>query len=414
MGISLLIYNIGLGAYHMGIQFSAPFNPKAQKWVAGRKDWHAQLQRLLNGKPVIWVHCASLGEYEQGKPVIDALEVLYPQKQVLVSFYSPSGYGVVKLREPQRAIIYLPPDSANNAERFLSILKPQLAIFIKYEFWYHYLSQLNQNQVPTLLVSGIFRKGQPFFKPWGGLHRQMLASFEHLFVQDAASEELLKGIGFQNVIVSGDTRFDRVGDILLKPKPFTIVESFVGSAPVFVAGSTWPADDEMLLSILPQLINKGWKVIIAPHDIHAAHIQQLQRSLGDMAITYSAAESSVSQQKDILIIDSVGLLAHIYKYGKLAYIGGGFGKGIHNTLEAAANGLPVIFGPNYDRFKEAQDLVEMGGAWPIKDVTELTALVKFFLENPVALKSSSEVAREYTSTNQGATALVMGYLEGLA
>lgn len=407
MGIARLLYNLGLGAYHAGIKLSAPFNPKARLWVDGRVGWQKQLSDILNGQPTIWVHCASLGEYEQGKPIIDALETQYPKKQVVVSFYSPSGYEVVKRKEPQRAIIYLPPDSADNASEFLRLLKPQLAIFVKYEFWYHYLHQLKQQGTPTLLVSGIFREGQPFFKPWGGLHREMLGCFTHLFVQDGASEKLLQSIGITKVTISGDTRFDRVLALQNHSIALPHIERFVGNTPTLIAGSTWPADEELLITLIPELLNHGWKLIIAPHDIHIAHIQELQQTLEGKAISYSAWESNPNQDFPVLIIDSVGMLAHIYQYGQLAYIGGGFGKGIHNTLEAAAQGLPIVFGPNYQKFKEAVDLVEHKAAWSIQNYAELAEVAFPLLKNPDNLSAPSQRAKAYVQEQQGATERIM-------
>lgn len=405
MGLQRLLYNIGLGAYHKGIQFYAPFNVKAQQWVAGRKNWQAQLASMLGDKPVIWVHCASLGEYEQGKPIIEALEKRYPGWLVLTSFYSPSGYEVVKRREPHRPIIYLPPDNEANAKAYITMLKPTMAFFIKYEFWYYYLLCLHQQRIPTYLVSGIFRAGQPFFKSWGALHRTMLDAFTHFFVQDNTSMALLQGIGYSNVTISGDTRFDRVGDILANPQPLTVMANFKGASPLFIAGSIWPADEVVLLPILPSLISQGWKVVLAPHDIQPQHIERLQKMLGSQAVLYSNCSPQNIEPK-VLIIDNVGLLAHVYKYGNVAYIGGGFGKGIHNVLEPAANGLPVVFGPRYDKFKEARDLVAQGGAWPIGSFAQLQAIMQKLLGGD-ARAIAGTAAQNYVINNQGATERVL-------
>lgn len=409
MGLYSLLYDIGLGAYHTGIKLSSPFNKKANQWVAGRKDWQTNLKAILDGRPVMWVHCASLGEYEQGKPVIEALELEQPGKQVLVSFYSPSGYEVVKRREPNRAIVYLPADNRSNAKEFLQTVNPVLAIFIKYEFWYHYLQFLRWHKVPTILVSGIFRSSQSFFKPWGGLHREMLGCFSHFFVQDDDSRGLLQGIGLNNVTVAGDTRFDRVVAIQGNPQKLPLVEQFKADAPIFIAGSTWPADEEVLLPLLPDLIAKGWKVIIAPHNIDGQHITQLQKTLGDKATTYSEADLS----KDILVVDNVGLLASMYQYAELAYVGGGFGKGIHNTLEAAANGLPVIFGPNYHKFKEARDLVHIGGAFPVGNFTELKLRINTLMGESEYV-NASQATLQYVNSNTGATNQVVQWISQMA
>ncbi len=411
MGLSRLLYDIGVGAYHAGIKTTAPFNAKAKLWVDGRTGWQEKLPAILNSKPVIWVHCASLGEYEQGKPVIEALEQEYPNKQVLVSFFSPSGYEAVKRKEPQRAIVYLPIDTEANAKQFLQMVNPTLAIFIKYEFWYHYLQYLRGHKVPTILVSGIFRASQPFFKPWGRLHRDMLESFSHFFVQDDESKRLLGDIGFNNVAVSGDTRFDRVAAIQRNPQLLPKIEAFKADAPIFIAGSTWPADEKLLLPYVPALLANGWKVIIAPHDIDSGHIKGLQQALGEAATTYTEFDNT--QPKNVLIIDNVGILANIYQYAELAYIGGGFGKGIHNALEAAANGLPVLFGPKYQKFKEAKDLVGLGGAFVIKNLEEL-ALRGGIFHNEEAYTKAAQAASQYVKEHTGATAKVMQWIKQMA
>lgn len=414
MGFGQLLYNLGLGAYHTGIKLSAPFNPKAKQWVAGREHWQQKLKQLLDGRPVVWVHCASLGEYEQGKPVIEAIEQAYPSKQVLVSFYSPSGYEVVKRREPQRAITYLPADSPKNAKEFLQITAPVLAIFIKYEFWYHYLMGLKVRSTPTLLVSGIFRPSQPFFKPWGALHREMMGAFSHFFVQDQPSAQLLNNLGIKHVTISGDTRFDRVNAILQNPVELPIIEQFATGNPVFIAGSTWPADEEILLPKLDDLLTQGWKVIIAPHDIHPAHIARLRQVLGNKAITYTQASSgAISPSHTMLVIDNVGLLAHAYKYATVAYIGGGFGKGIHNVLEAAANGLPIIFGLRYHKFKEARDLVDIGGAIPVGSYADFSNALDSLSKNKDNLERTANLCRAYVAQNTGATNSIMAQLPPL-
>ncbi len=406
MGLSSLLYNIGVGAYHLGIKIAAPFNAKAQLWVKGRKDWQDNLRAALTGKPLVWVHCASLGEYEQGKPVIEAIERQFLEKQILVSFYSPSGYEVVKNREPNRTIIYLPADSADNAKRFLQLANPTLAIFIKYEFWYHYLQQLKHHKVPTLLVSGIFRPSQPFFKQWGGLHREMLTCFSHFFVQDLASSQLLSGLGFRNITISGDTRFDRVVAIQSSPKKLPIIEQFKADYPIFIAGSTWPADERIVLQYLDALLTNGWKVIIAPHELNQDHIKQLLKALGDKATTYSSAE----QGKTVLVVDNVGLLANMYQYAELVYIGGGFGKGIHNILEAAANGLPVLFGPNYQKFTEARELIALGAAFSVGSYNDLALSGGIMYADEDAYAKAAQAAHQYVKSKQGATTKVMQWI----
>lgn len=408
MGLYSLLYNLGIGFYHTGIKFASPFNSKAKLWVEGRRYWIEKLKAQLDGRPVIWIHCASLGEYEQGKPLIDALEKKWPNKQVLVSFYSPSGYEVVKRKEPNRALVYLPSDSTTNAKQFLQLVKPVLAIFVKYEFWYHYLNGLRWYKVPTILVSGVFRATQPFFKPWGNLHRDMLACFTHFFVQDKASELLLQKIGLKHVSISGDTRFDRVVAIQANQERLEVIENFKADAPVFIAGSTWLEDEKILLPFSKTLVAEGWKVIIAPHELNPGRIKNLLNTLGDQVTTYSSPEPD----KWMMVIDNVGLLANAYQYAELAYVGGGFGKGIHNVLEAAACGLPIIFGPNFQKFNEARELIALGGAHSVASLQDLKLVAGVYSDEQVYARAA-KVAYKYVQENKGATQKVMQWLEHL-
>jgi len=355
-----LLYNIGAGMYHAGVKLAAPFNKKAEKWVQGRKGLIEKLEFVLKDiKDPIWIHASSLGEFEQGRPIIDALKNEYPKKKILLTFFSPSGMEVVQQKEKDLLVFYLPADTAKNAQEFLRIVKPCVAIFVKYEFWYHYLKSLNDQKVPTFIVSAIFRRSQPFFKWYGGTYRKMLGFFATIFVQDKASVELLKSIGVENVELSGDTRFDRVTQIVEKNERSEILEAFVSRASnVLVAGSTWPKDEELIANFFDNDKN-GTKLIIAPHEVHQTHIEALKNRFKDDVLLWSDPRIrkndelngiafnqdglDVLTEANILIIDTIGILSRTYKYGTIAYIGGGFGNGIHNVLEAAAYGLPIQF-----------------------------------------------------------------------
>ncbi|MEM9823753.1 MAG: glycosyltransferase N-terminal domain-containing protein, partial [Bacteroidota bacterium] len=326
-----LLYDFVLFFYHNGIRLAAFFHPKAQKWTAGRKQLFQQLPPANKKKKRVWMHCASLGEFEQGRPLLEALKQQYPKIEILLTFYSPSGYELRKNYAGANFIHYLPPDTAANANRFLQICQPDLAIFVKYEFWYHYLTQLKQNAIPSLLIAAQFRPNQLFFRSYGGFFRKMLTQFEQIFAQDHRSTQLLDQIGLSKYQVSGDPRVDRVQQIAEQKQSWPIIERFCGKQPLFIAGSTWPADEAILIPFLKDQLPNHWKVIIAPHEIHSPHLKQLQNQLPFPSQLYSRAQKQ-DEAARIMIIDNVGMLSSVYQYGRIAYIGGGFGKGIHNTL----------------------------------------------------------------------------------
>ncbi|MCB9276940.1 MAG: 3-deoxy-D-manno-octulosonic acid transferase [Lewinellaceae bacterium] len=402
-----LLYLIALRLYGFAIRLVAFFNGKAALWVAGRRQWrrsHQAMQeaRPSEGAPLVWVHCASLGEFEQGRPVIEGLKQARPGVKVLLSFFSPSGYSLRKNYEQADYVVYLPLDTPANARSFLSIWKPALAVFVKYEFWYFHLKALHQAGVPTLLVSALFRPGQLFFRSWGGPFRQVPAWFKHIFVQNEASAALLRAKGLDNFSVAGDTRIDRVMQIAEQTPAFPLVEAFCEQAHVLIAGSTWPGDEALLIPFLNHHLPEGWKAIIAPHQIRAAHIQTLSGQLQGKACIYSEADEAALRSARVLLIDNVGMLSALYQYGRLAYIGGGFGAGIHNTLEPIAFGLPVIFGPKYEKFEEARFLVSSGAGFSISQMAELHAAFDALLPE-AAYREASEKARRYLAANQGAS-----------
>lgn len=395
----LFLYNTGIYLYTLFIRIASIKNKKAAAWIKGREGLIPLIEsRLDKNKRYTWFHFASLGEFEQGRPVLEALKSENPELPVVITFFSPSGYEIRKNYALADHVFYLPTDTKANATEFIRILNPGMAIFTKYEYWYHYFEELHKNNIPLYVISGIFRKEQVFFKWYGSLHRQMLKWVSHIFVQDESSLDLLENIRVRNVTVSGDTRFDRVAENMLNVKKIPLIEEFCSDKNIFIAGSTWPEDEK----ILHYLVKKysDWKFIIAPHEVTADRINELKDLFTDH-ITYSVAgtQSLELAKRQTLIIDNIGILSSVYQYGKMAYIGGGFGKGIHNTQEALAFGLPVIFGPEYLKFKEAVELVALNGAKSISDAGELESAFLYFIAN----KQSGDVARNYIQEHTGAT-----------
>jgi 3-deoxy-D-manno-octulosonic-acid transferase len=428
----IFFYNITLFTGHVLIKLAAYFNPKAKQWVEGRKDIFYEIETALDSKPKIqnpkriWIHVASLGEFEQGKPIIERLkrgtdESSVLQPLIILTFFSPSGYEIRKNYPLADHVFYLPLDTASNAKQFLDLVKPDIAIFIKYEFWFHYLNNLKKRNIPILLVSGIFRDKQfSKWQPYAYFLKKMLTFFTHFFVQTTSSLVLLKKQGFSNVTLAGDTRIDRVARLPEEGRTFPFIEKFVGDAPVFVGGSTWQADEDVILPLLKNEQFKNWKFIFAPHDISENNIKRLEKSLNHSSFVtrYSSLESqnlsskTQNSEPEVLIIDNVGMLSALYRYGRIAYIGGGFGKGIHNTLEPIAYGLPVIFGPKYWKFEEAIQLIETGGGFVVSNQEELLNKMLFLSKN-TAYIAASEAAKNYVIDNQGATDKVIDFIEGL-
>lgn len=410
----LFIYNLGIRFYWIIITISQAFNIKAENWLKGRKKLFQKMKQEVNSeKQHIWFHFASLGEFEQGRPVIEKIKSDYPDYPVAITFFSPSGYELRKNYSLADHVFYLPLDTKRNARQFVEIINPKLAIFTKYEYWYHFFTELNRRKVPLIVISAIFRKEQLFFKWYGGLHRSMLRKVSRLFVQDAASISMLENIGITHATIGGDTRFDRVAANAEQPKDFQLVRSFCDSENVFVGGSTWPDDEKLLSKVIEQF--KDWKFIIAPHEIKPDKLKTFESLLPEKSyMRYSDLEKNgVSYETGkwrVLIIDNIGMLSSLYQYGRIAYIGGGFGVGIHNTLEAAAFGLPVIFGPNYKRFLEAKMLIAEKAAFSIRDEEELLEVMTKLQENDFRRESGS-AAKRLVSDNTGATEAIFSYLD---
>lgn len=402
------LYRIAIAIYHFLIWVAAPFSGKARLYVSGRKNWAVKLQRQteLNAR-YIWIHCASLGEFEQGRPVIEGIRHEYPEYKIVLTFFSPSGYEIRKKYPFADIVSYLPRDSARNARRFLDIIKPEKALFIKYEFWYYYITELHKRAIPLYLISGIFRKEQMFFTqmPWGEWFRNLLNKFTMLYIQDEASGILLEKAGIKKFTITGDTRFDRVASIAKSAKDIPVVNKFAANKPLLVAGSTWTPDEQLLCGIINN--QDRYKYIIAPHEVTPENVRKLERMLKKPSVRLSLANEADVHQYSVMIIDTIGLLSSLYRYGKIAYIGGGFGAGIHNVLEAATYGMPVIFGPNYSKFREARDLVGLNAAFPVSSAQELEKTLTGITDNTSVLQKASTNSMDYVNKNKGATGTII-------
>lgn len=405
--MSLLLYNLFLLLFRLGVRIASLWNKKAKQWIKGRQSFPV----IPFSEQVIWMHCASLGEFEQGRPVLEALKKRYPSYKIVLSFFSPSGYEIRKNYPGADTIIYLPIDNVINAKKLINAINPSLVVWVKYEYWYYYLTELKKRNIPVLLVSGIFRDSQPFFKWYGSIWQEMLYSFEHLFVQNENSVDLMNSIGLEkNVSIGGDTRFDRVISIAEKKEPVNHIMGFVAGKQVLVAGSTWEDDEIELIHYVKA--HPEVKFIIAPHEIDEENLADVKKEFTN-SIFYSQLQAGVlvPENINVLIIDNIGMLSKLYQYADITYVGGGFGKdGIHNILEAAVYGKPVIFGPVYEKFAEAKEMVEIGGAFSINNALELEALLDKLFKNRMELKKSCDIAKEYVYSKRGATEKVMNYV----
>jgi len=422
--LSIVLYNFFLWLYQVSIRVISPWNRKAAAWVKGRNGiFNAIRADGIKGSQRVWMHCASLGEFEQGRPVLESIRKLYPDITVIISFFSPSGYEIRKNYAGADHIFYLPMDSPGHAKRFLDLVNPNLVLWIKYDYWYYYLRELRRRQIPVLLVSPLFREDQPFFKWYGNIHRLMLDSFHAFFVQNERSAELLKTLGItRSVFVSGDTRFDRVIDIAEAFEPIPVIAAFCSDHPVIVAGSTWEEDEEELdhfANTHPDI-----RFIIAPHEIQEDHLRDME-ALFRHSIRYSDLEKQFNSQTpgiihdirdtrvpNVLIIDNIGMLSRLYYYARICYVGGGFGDdGVHNTLEAAVYGKPVITGPVIDKYIEVLDLAEAGGVIIIDNALEAESVFNRLLEDEKEYSFHSEAARTFVYARRGATEKIIRYIQ---
>lgn len=369
---------------------------------------------LVPGEKRVWFHCASLGEFEQGRTLMEKLKLKRKEIKIVLTFFSPSGYEVRKNYTGADYVFYLPLDTKANAEKFISMIAPEKVFFVKYEFWFHYLHTLHKKNIPVYLVSTIFRPGQKFFNWYGGFFRSMLKTITHFFLQDEESAALLHAIGITNYTVTGDTRFDRVVESADGLKPIPMIEKFKDGKKILVAGSTWKEDEQLIKSSFTYLTfhPSPLKLIIAPHEVNENRIREVQNFFSGYNITlFSEAKEETISSSEILIIDNIGMLSSIYQYGSYAYIGGGFGKGIHNILEAAVVGLPVFFGPNYQKFREANELIERGGAFPVRSSDELTSTLNNLITHENKCAAASKVARDYVYERKGATEKILLFLK---
>lgn len=410
-------YNIFIKLYPVGAALLSPFNDKAALWRKGRKNIFDKISNAVAGDTSlkIWMHCSSLGEFEQGRPLLEKFRQLYPSYKLVLTFFSPSGYEVQKNNKVADYIFYLPIDSKSNAKKLIQLIQPSLVVFIKYEYWYYYLKEVNQRNIPLILVSGIFFPGFAFFKWYGKLHREMLTFFTHFFVQTEDSKKLLHSININNVTVSGDTRFDRVLEITSELRQFPLIENFIGDKRTIVAGSTWTDDDEALdhfANTHPEL-----RFIIAPHDIHKERLEECCK-LYQHAMLLSQYKQAIENNQPLpdhintLIIDNIGTLKFLYRYATICYVGGGFGDdGIHNILEAAVYYKPVLFGPAFDKFYEALQLIDKGGAFDVEDAIELEEQLDELLRDEYLYRQACRIAGDYVKNNAGAAGIIMNYIQ---
>nr|WP_294922768.1 glycosyltransferase N-terminal domain-containing protein [uncultured Flavobacterium sp.] len=404
----LFLYNLLISITGFFLKIAALFSPKLKLFVDGRKNIFAILEDKIKPEDkTIWFHSASLGEYEQGLPVIEKIKEKYPAHKIIVTFFSPSGYEVRKNNTVADITIYLPLDTKSNAKQFLKLVHPELVFFIKYEFWLNYLRELKKLKIPTYLISGIFRDNQMFFKWYGGFYRKALETFTYFFVQNEDSKIKIETIGFHNVIVSGDTRFDRVNTILDRDNTLEFIETFKNNQPTIVIGSSWPKDESLLTEYINQAPSNV-KFIIAPHNIKTEQIENLKNAITKKTVLFSEKENKNLAEYTVFIIDTVGLLTKIYSYGTIAYVGGGFGNpGIHNILEPATFGIPIVIGPNYSKFAEAIELVHLGGCMVISSKGELKQTINHMLSDKNFLEEKGRICKSYIQDNKGATNTIL-------
>ncbi len=397
------LYNTAISLYSMGARVLSWRNVKARKMIDGQRRTMDYLRNVIDPDATyVWIHASSLGEFEQGRPMIEMIKSRLPEKKILLTFFSPSGYEVRKNFQGVDAVCYLPFDKPANVRKFLDLVQPEMAVFIKYEFWGNFLQELSCRNIPTYLISAIFRQSQSFFKWWGGMFRNMLRCYTHLYVQDEESRQLLAGIGVENVTIAGDTRFDRVSDIMANNIEIPQAKALTDNDSLtIVAGSSWSPDEDFLLPYFNT--HKSVKLIIAPHEVDAERIADIESRLKRKSCCLSVASVEEASRVDCLIVDCYGKLSSLYRYGDIAYIGGGFGEGIHNINEAAVYNMPVLFGPKYGKFKEAKDLIARGGAFSFKDEAGFVEIMDALTTDKSRLSQSGGVAGEYIRENLGAT-----------
>ncbi|MDD7885561.1 3-deoxy-D-manno-octulosonic acid transferase [Flavivirga sp. 57AJ16] len=406
------IYNIGIHIVHLGLKCASLFNEKIKKGMVGRRNTFKVLESHLNSSDkTLWFHCASLGEYEQGLPVFKILRAQYKQHKIVLSFFSPSGYEVRKNSPIADVVVYLPLDSKRHAKRFINILNPELTIFVKYDIWPNFLNELKRSGLRAILISAAFRKNQPYFKFYGTELRRALFTFEHIFTQNEISKTLLQSIHYNNVTVSGDTRFDRVSSQLELNNHLSFIEIFKDGKLCVVAGSTWPEDENLLINYINATDHKNVKFIIAPHNIKTTQINNIQEKLQVKSVLYSQKNDTSLINARVFIIDTIGILSKVYSYANIAYVGGAMGHtGLHNTLEPAVFAIPIIIGPHHEKFPEAQDMININGMFSVSDQKEFNSILNELIQNKEKRLFSGKKNGHYISKNKGAVIQIIDYL----
>jgi 3-deoxy-D-manno-octulosonic-acid transferase len=401
--------------YGFAVSIAAHFNPKANLWISGRKNWKNKMKQAISpDDKVIWVHCSSLGEFEQGRPVMEKIKKEFPHHKLAVSFFSPSGYEVRKDYQGADYIFYLPLDTPKNAKQLIKILHPEVLILVKYEYWYNLLKRLQKKDIPVIVISAVIKEDILFFRPFGSWFRKIIAGIEHFFVQDNDSKNLLESIGIEKVTVSGDTRFDRVKEIREANARVEFIEKFKGNSKLIVAGSTWPDDEEILVKFINEKMPDDWKLIFAPHNIKEKEILSLSEKINKKTAVYTKSDQNQIENSQILILDTIGMLTKIYAYSDLSYVGGGFTKtGVHNTLEPTVFGVPIIFGPNYENYFEAIDLLENQGAVRFIDQYDFDQKMTNLIANEDERKLRGNAAENYIQGKPNSTELIIDYLKSL-
>jgi 3-deoxy-D-manno-octulosonic-acid transferase len=405
-----LFYQISVSLYSFAAFISSFFNPKAKQWIEGRKEVFKTLKKSIDTtQDIFWFHCASLGEFEQGKPIIEKLKAKNSNAKILITFFSPSGYELRKDYQNADYVVYLPVDTPKNAKQFLDIVNPKMAFFIKYEFWYNYLNELHHRKIPTYLISGVFRENQLFFKWYGSTHKKMLQFFTHFFVQNETSKKLLENLNFNNVTISGDTRLDRVYENSLNPEPVPLIKKFIGNKKVIIIGSSWQKEEKIIAEYIHST-KKDFKYIIAPHNINDNHIKEIEKLLTVNYIKYSDATYENVSSSNILIIDNIGILANTYQFTDIAFVGGGFTGALHNVLEAASFGNVILFGPKHSKFHEAEELITANAAYEINDSDDLIAILNRLMIDD-NLMNVQAAAANYVKNGTGATNVIFKSLQ---
>ena len=401
----VFFYNISISLYYFSAKVAALFNPKAKQFIKGRKTIFDEIKSIYFSENIYWFHCASLGELEQGKPIIERIKDKESSIKILITFFSPSGYEYGKNYTLADYTFYLPIDTKANAEKFIKHINPKKVFFIKYEFWYHYLFELNRKKIPTYLVSGIFRKNQLFFKWYGSIHKEMLSFFTHFFVQNESSKTLLSNLGYLNITTTGDTRLDRVYENSLTPEKPALIKKFIGNKKSIILGSSW-LEEEKVISEFINTSKKEYQFIIAPHDVSKKHIAEIEKLIKTDLIKYSEANYDNISSFKTLIIDNIGILANTYQFTDIAFIGGGFSGALHNVLEPASFGNAVLFGPKHEKFHEAEALIKIGGAYEISDSDDLRAVLNHLEENS-NLSKAQKINKDYIKNNRGASKKIL-------